>query len=96
MIIDYPPEFRGVSLWGSNTFGSAFTLEIPNMFYVGPDDVHLSTVGIKIADGALDFVYQSGGVVSDMQKYCSNYTSVINAVFTNVNQKLILKHYIDI
>lgn len=96
MVINYPPEFRSVSLWGSNAFGSAFTLEIPNMFYVGPDDAHLSTVGIKINNNALEFVYQPGGVVSDMQKYCSNYTSVINAIFTNVNQKLILKHYIDI
>lgn len=96
LIFDYPPEFAEVVAFGSNAFGSAFTLEIPNMFYVGPDDVHLSTVGIKINNNALEFVYQPGGVVSDMQKYCSNYTSVINAVFTNVNQKLILKHYIDI
>lgn len=96
LIIGQPPEFADISAFGSNVFGSAFTLEIPNMFYVGSDDAHLSTVGISTNNEDISFVYQPGGVVSDMQKYCSNYTSVINAVFKNVNQKLILKHYIDV
>lgn len=96
LIFDYPPEFVEVSAFGSNAFGSAFTLEIPNMFYVGSDAAHLSTVCISTNAEGINFVYQPGGVVSDMQKYCSNYTSAISAIFTNVSQKLVLKHYIDI
>ena len=96
MIIDYPPEFRNVSLWNNNVVGASFTLEIPNMFWVGPDDVHLSSVGIKVSGGAPEFVWQQGGIVSDMQKYCSNYTLFISNVCTNTNKKLILRQFAEL
>lgn len=88
-----PPVFAGVSVWKDNVYGSALTLEIPNVFYVGTGR---SSIGIKVSDNVPEFVWQPDGVISNMQQYCSNYTSLISDVCTNTNKKLILNNYIQL
>lgn len=94
LVLDYPLEFRGTQQWQNNSYGTGLYLEIPNMFWIG-SDTSRSSVGIKINNNVLEFVWPSGGIVSDMEKYCSNYTSLISAVYTNTNKRLVLRHIVD-
>lgn len=95
LVLDYPPEFRGTQQWQNNSYGVKFNLDIPNIFWIGGDNSRTS-VGIKVNNNVPEFIWPTVSAMSDMEKYCSNYTKMIYDVCTNTNKRLVLHQYVEL
>lgn len=94
LVIDEPPVFMAENCWKDVSFGNVnFGIEYPNLIWVGPNSDSLTWAGIKAGNNTISMVWPNFAQSSDMNKYCSNYTTFLLAVLQSFASNVVIKEY---